>query len=61
MKNTIYPLLALLLIFSAGCKVKDSNTKKALKQDFNIEAAYLLLPIQEKSPEVKLFRWNLKG
>ena len=50
MKNTIYPLLALLLIFSAGCKVKDSNTKKALKQDFNIEAAYLLLPIQEKSP-----------
>lgn len=54
MKNTIYPLLALLLIFSAGCKVKDSNTKKALKQDFNIEAAYLLLPIQEKSPEVKV-------
>lgn len=53
MKNTIYPLLALLLIFSAGCKVKDSNIK-ALKKDFNIEAAYLLLPIQEKSPEVKV-------
>ena len=53
MKNTIYPLLALLLIFSAGCKTKDSNTK-ALKKDFNIEAAYLLLPIQEKSPEVKV-------
>ena len=53
MKNTIYPLLALLLIFSAGCKAKDSNIK-ALKKDFNIEAAYLLLPIQEKSPEVKV-------
>ncbi|MEZ7936615.1 MAG: GH32 C-terminal domain-containing protein [Paludibacteraceae bacterium] len=53
MKNTIYPLLALLLIFSAGCKTKDSNTK-AVKQDFSIEAAYLLLPIQEKSHEVKV-------
>ena len=53
MKNTIYPLLALLLIFSAGCKTKGSNTK-AIKQDFNIEAAYLLLPIQDKSPEVKV-------
>jgi len=53
MKNTIYPLLALLLIFSAGCKTKGSNTK-AIKQDFNIETAYLLLPIQDKSPEVKV-------
>ena len=53
MKNTIYPLLALLLIFSAGCKTKGSNTK-AIKQDFNIEAAYFLLPIQDKSPEVKV-------
>ncbi len=53
MKNTIYPLLALLLVFSAGCKTKESNTK-AIKQDFNIEAAYLLLPIQDKSPEVKV-------
>ena len=53
MKNTIYPLLALLLIFSAGCKTKDSSTK-TLKKDFNIEAAYLLLPIQDESPEVKV-------
>ena len=53
MKNTIYPLLALLLIFSAGCKTKDGNAK-ALRKDFNIEAVYLLLPIQEKSPEVKV-------
>lgn len=53
MKNTIYPLIALLLIFFAGCKTKESNTK-AIKQDFNIDAAYLLLPIQDKSPEVKV-------
>lgn len=53
MKNTIYPLLALLLIFSAGCKTKDGNAK-ALRKDFNIEAAYFLLPIQDKSPEVKV-------
>jgi fructan beta-fructosidase len=53
MKNTIYSLIALLLIFFAGCKTKESNTK-AIKQDFNIDAAYLLLPIQDKSPEVKV-------
>jgi len=53
MKNTIYPLLVLLLIFSACCRTEGSKIK-ALKQDFNIESAYLLLPIQEKSPEVKV-------
>ena len=53
MKNTIYLLLALLFLFSAGCQTKKSKIK-ALKKDLNIEAAYLLLPVQEKSPEVKV-------
>ena len=53
MKNTIYLLLALLFLFSAGCQTKNSKIK-TLKKDLNIEAAYLLLPVQEKSPEVKV-------
>ncbi|NLI72221.1 MAG: DUF4980 domain-containing protein [Bacteroidales bacterium] len=53
MKHTIYPLFVLLLIFSAGCNVKDSNAR-VIKQDFNIKAANLLLPIQDEAPEIKV-------
>lgn len=53
MKETLQFLLILLLVFSTSCHSQQNDKNKATVE-FNIETSYLLIPIEESAPDVKM-------
>lgn len=53
MKETLQFLLILLLVFSTSCHSQQNDKSKATVE-FNIETSYLLIPIEESAPDVKM-------
>ncbi len=53
MKKILQILVALFLILSTSCHSQQNDKSKATVE-FNIESSYLLIPIEESAPDVKM-------
>lgn len=53
MKKTLQILVALFLILSTSCHSQQNDKSKATVE-FNIESSYLLIPIEESAPDIKM-------
>lgn len=54
MKKTIPSILAVLLIINISCSSQSKSTSENLSVDYQIQSSYLLIPVEENAPEVKI-------
>jgi fructan beta-fructosidase len=52
-KSNIFIFIALLLM-NISCKSQDKSADKHLVVDYQVESSYLLIPVEEKAPEIKI-------
>ena len=54
MKKTIFSILVALIAISLGCNSQKKTSSEDLTLDFQVDSSYILLPVEESAPEVKL-------
>ncbi len=54
MKKSISSILIALLLISISCTSQKNSSGKNLSVDFKIQSSYLLIPVEEKAPEIKI-------
>jgi fructan beta-fructosidase len=54
MKKTIPSILLALLLISISCNSQKKSTGDNLTVDYQIQSSYILIPVEEKAPEVKI-------
>ena len=54
MKKTISSILLALLLISISCSSQKKSTGENTSVDYQIQSSYILIPIEEKAPEVKI-------
>jgi fructan beta-fructosidase len=54
MKKTISSILIALLLINMSCNSQKKSSDDNISVDFQIQSSYILLPIEEKAPEVKI-------
>lgn len=54
MKKSIFSILVALLLISISCTSQKKSSGDNIAVDYQIQSSYILLPIEEKSPEVKI-------
>ncbi|MBP8782646.1 MAG: GH32 C-terminal domain-containing protein [Paludibacter sp.] len=54
MKRSITSILIALLLISISCTSQKNSSGKNLSVDYKIQSSYLLIPVEEKAPEIKI-------
>ena len=54
MKKTIPSILLALLLISISCSSQKKSTGENTSVDYQIQSSYILIPVEEKAPEVKI-------
>ena len=54
MKKSISSILAALILISISCTSQKKTSGENLSVDYQIQSYYILIPIEEKAPEVKI-------
>ncbi len=54
MKKSITSILIALLLISISCTSQKNSSGKNLSVDYKIQSSYLLIPVEEKAPEIKI-------
>ena len=54
MKKSISSILAALILISISCTSQKKTSGENLSVDYQIQSSYILIPIEEKAPEVKI-------
>jgi len=54
MKKSFNIILIALLLLNISCKTQDNSAENHLVVDYEVESSYLLIPIEEKAPEIRI-------
>jgi len=54
MKKTIFSILIALLLINISCNTQKKLSGENISVDYQIESSYILIPVEEKAPEVKI-------
>ena len=54
MKKSIFSILIALLLINSSCISQKKSAGENISVDYQIQSSYLLIPVEEKAPEVKI-------
>ncbi|MBP1662948.1 MAG: invertase [Bacteroidetes bacterium] len=54
MKNTLFLIIMVLISINMSCTSQKKSSGNNISSDYQIKSSYLLIPVEEKAPEVKI-------